>query len=966
MSKIVNCINSKLFAFRFFIFAILAIKINSCNCKSKNDDNGRCVSWKGLQIEASRSSITGDETFTVKINAEEFRSSTTDINLLKFKLKAYLIADNGGDIGDSKLTYIDINGKTNSTNPINEYITFENLSPLNPSVLKNITFSIIPPSNPIPLIVILELFDEEGENTVCQKEEVLWKPAALAGIKLSFDGLTQLEAQQLTIKDEEEWNFNIRNTGQDLNLKEITIVAETEHGTIFSLNGHQANKPVSLKDLLLSSHQQVDKQQQTIPIKLKLTNRNSQIEDHIVLTLMRNGEKLASTKSINWRHTTNIMPLFTYNTKNRIKGREELRILSTKERQTSGWHNIKLTIKSTNNVIFRVNGKPFQSGDLNDYLTGPSHDQNQSLNLCLYGDPDNRKESTIILLLTQEKDGKVTELDKKIIEWDNKEINLSFITSEEKQIIGNKDLLISIRNIGDPVSTKDIIINTEVTVNLLNSMAFNKTSKPDFCLNDKLINSSLTLQEVLEEHAPRELKRNEIVNPIKLHIANVNSCKKAEVIVTLKSNNQEWKSRHYEWIYKDIQFSFQNLPDKELQYEEDLHFRIKNEGEPVHASDVDLTISNKDVLQNIPLHFNSRYQVNSNVNLSICKLSELLSEDIILQTGELVDIDVARITASNSKPYSKHTIEIGLSTEINHNLVEPKEIIWKGAKLDLQVKIATHKGKKTIIKDKEILYGNNQHFSLLIFNKGSHYVFKETPGLYLQITQIQNSAIIKELHKEAYWDDKDSYLIPLNDNTVGNSSTGLLTKSYHPFQLSNRQQLHIYPTEQQTVEYKIQLCQGDIDNLTPIDTPVTIIWKPKNINVELQLLGDQVLKHKEKEVQFALINQGDVLKQADYDILQVKIERLGDKKANLTASESSFQKIILIDKKDTYTSGNLLNKSSKEIDKLPKLLPKIRIKPAKTEDHVTFKFTLLYTRKNGGKTDPIIMGRPIEVTWNRN
>ena len=975
MIRKVNYNNSKSRYLTFlFIITILALVVNSCDCNKHNgnaknnnsSNNGKGISWQGLRIETERTNIKGNEGFTVKIQADELSATDIDINLIKFKLKASITTKQGETRDNSKLEYTDNSGKKKSINTVSEYITFENQNPSDPSIFKHITFSINPDLKTSALTIVLELLDEDSQNPVCKKEEVLWQATLMKPIQLRLDGLSELQAQSLYIENDQECEFYITDIGkEEVGLDGITIIATTNNGTIFSLNGYQANQPIPLKDILSGHSQKVYKQQRTIPIKLKLTNHNKQKEDQLVLTLMRNGEKLVSTEPMNWKHATKAAPLFTPDTKSHIKGSETLKVLSIKEAQTTNWNNIKLSIHSTNNVIFRINDKPFQNGNLNEYLTGSSL-YNSSLNLGLYSDPDGKKEARITLILTKHKDGKIEELDRKSIEWDNKEISLAFISLDGKQIIGNEELPITIQNIGDSVSTKDIIISTEVTVDLLNIITSGRVNKPDFYLNGKVANGGLTLQEVLGEPSPRELTHNEVINSIKLHLANTNSCKKGKITVTLKSNNKEWKSIPYKWIYKNIKFSFQDLPDKELEYEDNLQFRIKNEGESIHANKISLKISNKDVLQNIPLSFNGKYQVNPNSNLVTCQLSALLPEDKVLQAGEIVNINVNRITNSSFKPYLKHIIALGLSTETDQQLVELKEFTWKEVKLDLQVKIASFKGNKTVIEDRKILRGNNQHFKLVIFNKGSQYIFKDPSDLYLQITQVQKNAVIKELHKEEYWNGKDSYLIPLNSSTVANSSSGLLTKNYHTLQISNQQKLHIHPTKQEKAEYQIQLYQGSIDNLAPIGTPVTIIWKPKNINVELQLIGDQMLKDKEKEVQLGIVNQGDILTQEDYDVLQIKIERLGGNKAVLTALESSFHKMTLIDKQATYISGNLLNKTSGEINKLPNLLPKLRIKPAKTEDYLTFRFTLLYTKKNGDKNEPIIMGNPIEITWARN
>jgi hypothetical protein len=955
-----------------YTVTILALVINSCKC-NKNDGNVKNggnskneIVLQGLRIATDRASIKGSESFTVSIQADEVSAADIDINLVKFKLKASITTKQGDSVDNNKLEYIDNSGNRKSNNTVNEYITFENQNISDPFIFKHITFSINPDLETSALTIVLELLDEDDKTPICKKEEVLWQATSTRPIQLRLDGLIELQAQTMHIKNEQEWKFYITDIGkEETNLDDITIIATTTNGTKFSLNGHPAQQPIPLKTLLSSHLQKVHNQQRTIPIKLKLTDSNKQTEDQVVLTLIRNGENLVSTAPMSWKYVTKGVPLFTSNTKSHINGNEMLEILTIKENQTSNWDDIKLSIKSTNNVIFRINDKPFESGNLNKYFT-ESSPYNSSLNLCLYSDPDEKKESRITLVLTQEKDEKVIELDKKIIDWDNKEINLAFIRSDSEHVIGNQSLPITIQNTGDPISTKDIIISTEVTVDLLNIITSGRVNKPDFYLNGRAANDGLTLQEVLGETSPRRLAHNEVINSIELQVGNTNSCKKSKITVILKSNDKEWKSAPYKWIYKNIKFSFQDLPNKELEYEDNLQLRIKNKGGAIYASKLSLKISNKEVLQNIPLHFNGKYQVKPNSHLMTCQLSTLLSEDRVIQAGEVLNIDINRITTSNYNPYLRHRIALGLSTEADQRLVGLKEFIWKEEKPNLQVKIASPKNNKTIIEDRKILRGNNQHFKLIIFNKGSHYIFKETPDLYLQIKQIQENSIIKKPHIEKYWNGKDSYLIPLNSNTVDNASNGLLTKNYHAIQISNQQELYIYPIKQEKSEYKIQLCQGNINNLTPIGTPVTIIWEPKNINIELQLIGEEMLKDREKEIQFGIVNQADTLKKEDGDILQIKIERLGDKKARLTALESSFHQATLINKQATFISGNLLNKNTKEINKLPSLLPRLLIRPSKTEDYVCFKFTLLYKKKSGNNNEPLVMGKPIYVTWTRN
>lgn len=182
----------------------------------------------------------------------------------------------------------------------------------------------------------------------------------------------------------------------------------------------------------------------------------------MTLFLFKNGNKLTSTASIKWKHIAQETYLIIRNGKNHIKGNEVLEMLGMAAVKTVNWDNIRLSIQSTNNVIFRINNKPFQSAKLTDFLTESSA-QGLHLDLRLYSDSDGKKESKITLLLTKEKDGAIEELDKKIIKWDNKDINLSFVGLENKQISGYKELSISIQNLGDAVKTDEITLTHEVS-----------------------------------------------------------------------------------------------------------------------------------------------------------------------------------------------------------------------------------------------------------------------------------------------------------------------------------------------------------------------------------------------------------------------------------------------------------------------------------------------------------------------
>jgi len=187
--------------------------------------------------------------------------------------------------------------------------------------------------------------------------------------------------------------------------------------------------------------------------------------------------------------------------------------------------------------------------------------------------------------------------------------------------------------------------------------------------------------------------------------------------------------------------------------------------------------------------------------------------------------------------------------------------------------------------------------------------------------------------------------------------------------------LHLWPLKAEKVEYQVHLCKGSINNLTPINnTPTTIIWEPKNIKVEL-LIDKKEIKGNEKETQLTLNNQGDTLSDEDKDILQLKIERLGNKQSRLGTFGENGQKYVGINNQNVSITGNILNlvnvviptdgkKLIKHESNLP--FPKIWIEPRATENSVTFRFTLFYTQQNGDKQQEIILGTPQEVTWTKS
>ncbi|ACP21001.1 hypothetical protein Aasi_1716 [Candidatus Amoebophilus asiaticus 5a2] len=373
----------------------------------------------------------------------------------------------------------------------------------------------------------------------------------------------------------------------------------------------------------------------------------------VLWILAKGGQQLASTQPMRWNYIAKNASLIINNDiKDHIKGNEILKIIAVPKTKAINWDNIKLSIQSTNNVIFRINNKPFQSARLTDFLTG-SLMQDLRLDLCLYSDSDDKKDSEITLLLTKEKDGVIEELDKKIIKWDNKVTNLSFVGLENKQISGYKELSISIHNLGDTVKTDEITLTHEVSNTQLLS-----SNTPIFYFNGKNIHKSLTLQEILGESMPRELAPNEIISNIKLQLANTNNCTEATVKLVLKHHNMQWVSPTIKWISKNIMLSFQGLPKKELSYKAPLQFKIKNEGDTINASEAILKVWNRNLSGlNISLKVNGKP---INVKEAQISLSDLLSTDKVLQKGEAVNITIEQIEEKKFNPHTSQSIELGL------------------------------------------------------------------------------------------------------------------------------------------------------------------------------------------------------------------------------------------------------------------------------------------------------------------
>ncbi|ACE06204.1 hypothetical protein Aasi_0832 [Candidatus Amoebophilus asiaticus 5a2] len=281
---------------------IVGLGVSSCGCgnddRRKTDTSGngsgssgsndKGISWKGLRIETNRTNIQGNQDFKVKIEADEYAAIDNDINLIKFKIKAYIVDGKGGTPESSQLKCTYPNGKSKTSKIVNEYLTFEALTPPNQSIFKYITLNVIQRTEVKALTVVLELLDESSGKLICQPQKIVWKAVRPAPMDLTFDKLSRLEDQSEIIENDQEFNFTITNIGlETIKLDEITIVAQTENGTIFSLNGQQANQPISLKDILSNHLQKLEKQQSTTDIKLKLANRNNQSSDQITLELLR-------------------------------------------------------------------------------------------------------------------------------------------------------------------------------------------------------------------------------------------------------------------------------------------------------------------------------------------------------------------------------------------------------------------------------------------------------------------------------------------------------------------------------------------------------------------------------------------------------------------------------------------------------------------------------------------------------
>ncbi|ACP21000.1 hypothetical protein Aasi_1715 [Candidatus Amoebophilus asiaticus 5a2] len=292
-------------------------------------------------------------------------------------------------------------------------------------------------------------------------------------------------------------------------------------------------------------------------------------------------------------------------------------------------------------------------------------------------------------------------------------------------------------------------------------------------------------------------------------------------------------------------------------------------------------------------------------------------------------------------------------------------------KVDLDVMVASVKNGKAVGENRKVLRGNNQNFELVIFNQGDEYIYNDQPSLYLHFSLIQGTAIIKELQQQGYDDGKNGYTIRLDHNTVAGTGAGLLAIRDYEFQISNQKTLHLCPLKEKKVEYQIQLCKDSNGKLTPINNiPTTIIWEPKHIKVALQI-DKKEIKGNEKEIQLTLNNQGDTLSDEDKDILQLKIERLGNKQSRLGTFGKNGQKYVGINTQNIFITGNILNSVNVIPTDRKKIIntgsnlpfPKIWIEPRATENSVTFRFTLFYTQQNGDKQQEIILGTPQEVTW---
>jgi hypothetical protein len=971
------------------ILIVIGLCVNGCGCGnndhlktgiSGNDSgsNGSGISWQGLRIETDKSDIQGNKDFTVKIAADEYAvTNNSDINLTKFKIKAYIVDEEGGTPQSSQLKCTYTNGKNKTSKIINEYLTFEKLTPPNQSVFKYITFNVINGADVKALTVVLELLDESSNKLLCKAKQISWKASPSTPIKLAFNRSSRLELEQgiEEINNDQDFEFTIINNGaEDIDLKEVTIIAETDHGTVFSLNGQLANQPISIRSILPTQLQKLEKDESTPTIKLKLVNRNNQSNDQLILSLFKNGDKLTSTNTIKWKYTAQEAYLLIQNGKKHIRGDEVLEILGMTALKTANWDHIKLSIQSTNNVIFRINNKPFKSAKLTDFFP-ESAIQGLPLSLRLYNDLDGKKESQVTLILTKEEDGKIEKLDTQIIRWDNKNFELAFVNLEDKQISDYEELPIAIQNIGDEISTKDIKISGEVHIDMLDSITTGKGNKPTFYLNGKMVISSLTLQEVLGESTPRNLAANETLHLIKLHLNSLNTSKAATINLVLEAGKKKWKSAPIKWNYKNIKFSFQGLPTKALDYDDTLKFQIKNEGDPIKASEIILRIWDRNLsLLNFNLKVNEKLieVIDTQVNLGT-----LLSTDEVLKKGEVVDIIIEKIERLNFDPHITQSIVLGLYNyrrdQHNKLLSEIERVTWnpRKGKVNLDVKLVSIKNGKSVAKDSKILQGNNKDFVLVIHNQGDEYIYDDQPDLYLHFKLTQGAATIKELQQQSYDDgNKKGYIVKLDYNTLdiikldyNTVDARRVENSIHCFQIANQKNLHICPLKEEKVEYEIQICKGTIDNLTPINsTHTTLIWEPKNIDVAIQI-DKQKIKGSDREFKLILVNNGDILRLNDKDILQLKIERLENAKSSLIRSG---KKIIDQNQSIYFNPNNILTTQKDIITQGSFLLGSLEIDPHEQDNLVAFQFTLTYIKHNGDSTQSIVMGTPAVITWTKD
>jgi len=192
---------------------------NGSGDSDSSGSNGKGISWKGLRIETNRTNIKGNEDFTVKIEADEYATIDNDINLIKFKIKAYIVDEKGSTAESSQLKCTYPNGKSKISKIVNEDLIFEALTPPNQSIFKYITLNVIQGTDVKALTVVLELLDESSNKLVCEGRKIIWEASPSSPIELAFDGLSKLEYGIEEITNDQDFEFTIKNNGtEDIDL----------------------------------------------------------------------------------------------------------------------------------------------------------------------------------------------------------------------------------------------------------------------------------------------------------------------------------------------------------------------------------------------------------------------------------------------------------------------------------------------------------------------------------------------------------------------------------------------------------------------------------------------------------------------------------------------------------------------------------------------------------------------------